>query len=202
METTATTVTGTFPELAKIPPHNHDGTGSVHVYIPWWKRGRKNGFEGGYHTEIYGGLAMPKARMFQQLARETQGYGLSLKEKCRESYGTNVQIMGRGEMIPNPKSFCEIDPGTVDRWGIPTLRFHLLWFDNERRMAQDMRNNFEQIVHAAGGTTTSQKPHPEYGYLAPGGVAHEVGTVRMGRDPQTSVLNGFCQSHQVNNLFV
>src|SRR3954468_15075404 len=41
MESVATTVTGSFPELARIPPHNHDGTGSVHVYIPWWKYDRQ-----------------------------------------------------------------------------------------------------------------------------------------------------------------
>ncbi|MCU1262448.1 MAG: Gluconate 2-dehydrogenase (acceptor) [Bryobacterales bacterium] len=202
MESVATTVVGTFPELSRIPPHNHDGTGSVHVYVPWWKYDRKNDFHGGYHAEIFGGPAMPKARMFHQLASEAQGYGAALKQHCKSFYGTTVQLMGRGEMVPNANSYCEIDPGTIDRWGIPVLRFHLKWSENEFRMARDMRENFEQIVLAAGGTATSQKPHPEFGYLAPGGVAHEVGTVRMGADPRTSVLNGFCQTHDVKNLFV
>jgi choline dehydrogenase-like flavoprotein len=202
METVATSVTGTFPELARIAPHNHDGTGSVHVYIPWWKYERKNEFNGGYHAEIFGGPAMPKARMFRQVAQQAQGYGADLKKRCKEFYGTTVQLLGRGEMIPNANSYCEIDSNTLDQWGIPALRFNLRWSDNERRMAQDMRESFEAIVHAAGGATTSQKPHPEFGYLAPGGVAHEVGTVRMGADTRTSVLNGFCQAHDVKNLFV
>jgi choline dehydrogenase-like flavoprotein len=202
MESAATTVVGSFPELAKIAPHNHDGTGSVHVYIPWWKYGRKNEFEGGYHAEIFGGPMMPKAGMFQQVANQAEGYGSNLKKRCKEVYGTSVQLMGRGEMIPNPDSYCEIDTATLDQWGIPALRFHLKWSDNERRMAQDMHQSFSEIVEAAGGRASSQRAHPEFGYLSAGGVAHEVGTVRMGADPRTSVLNGYCQSHNVKNLFV
>ena len=69
-------------------------------------------------------------------------------------------------------------------------------------MAKDMRASLEEIVVAAGGTPVPFHPHAEFGYLNPGGVAHEVGTVRMGADPSTSVLNGFCQAHAVKNLFV
>jgi choline dehydrogenase-like flavoprotein len=202
METTATMVTGTFPELAKVPAHNHDGTGSVHVYMPFWKYGRKNGYEGGYHVEVYGGRTMPKARMFAGLARAEQGYGEDLKRKCRAAYGTTVQLHGRGEMIPNRQSYCEIDPESIDRWGIPTLRFNLVWSENEIRMAADMRASFLEIVDAAGGQATAQTPHPKFGYVQPGGVAHEVGVARMGRDKKNSVLNGFCQAHDVKNLFV
>ena len=35
-----------------------------------------------------------------------------------------------------------------------------------------------------------------------GAIIHEVGTVRMGDDPQTSPLNKYCQAHEVKNLFV
>lgn len=203
MESVATTVVGVFPELGRVPPHNHDGTGSVHVYIPWWKYDRRNEFHGGYHAEIFGGPAMPKAGMFRRVAQEQQGYGEGLKQRCKDFYGTTVQLLGRGEMVPNPDSYCEIDSSSVDQWGIPVLRFHLKWSENERRMAQDMRESFEAIVQAAGGgSVIAQRPHPEFGYLSPGGVAHEVGTVRMGSNPRTSVLNGFCQSHEVKNLFV
>jgi choline dehydrogenase-like flavoprotein len=203
MDTTAHMVAADFPQLAAIPPHNHDGTGSVHVYIPWWKYERENGFQGGYHVEIFGGPVMPKAGMFRREAQEFEGYGLSLRNRCKERYPTSIQLHGRGEMVPNPASFCEIDPaGTVDRWGIPVLRFHLQWSASEMAMAKDMRSSLEEIVAAAGGTPVPFHPHQEFGYLNPGGVAHEVGTVRMGADPGTSVLNGFCQAHAVKNLFV
>ena len=108
-------------------------------------------------------------------------------------------------MIPNPDSFCEIDPQGVDQWGIPTLRFHFKWSDNEIKMAKDMQETFRSIVEAAGGTyltkTDTAGDNP-YGIEDGGVIIHEIGTARMGADPKTSVLNGYCQAHDVKNLFV
>ena len=151
MDTTATGVVGYFSQLAKLPPHNHDGTGSVHVYAPWWKYDRQNKFLRGYHIEIYGGRNMPKVGMFHGVAQEFEGYGLALKKKCRERYGTYVGVQGRGEMLPSERSYCEIDPNVVDRWGIPVLRFHFCWGENEVKMADDMNETFKAIIEAAGG---------------------------------------------------
>ena len=51
---------GYFPQLEKMPPHNHDGTGGMHLYIPWWKYDRQNDFPRGYHIELGGGREMPE----------------------------------------------------------------------------------------------------------------------------------------------
>ena len=67
-------------------------------------------------------------------------------------YGTYIDFSGRGEMIPNENSYCDIDPDTVDQWGIPVLRFHWQWSDNEIKMAKDMQETFRTIVETAGGT--------------------------------------------------
>jgi choline dehydrogenase-like flavoprotein len=204
METPSSGVIGHFPQLAQLSPHNHDGTGSVHVYVPWWKYDRKNDFLGGYHIEVYGGRNMPAVGMFDHALEEFEGYGVSLKKKCRGMYGTFVSIEGRGEMIPTEKSYCEIDPDVVDQWGIPVLRLHFTWTENDLKMAKDMRDTFTAIIDAAGGTPIHGLGGPEsrWGYLYAGGVAHEVGVVRMGSDSRTSALNGFCQAHDVKNLFV
>ena len=62
-------------------------------------------------------------------------------------------------MIPNENCYCEIDPNVVDQWGIPVLRFHWKWGDNEIKMAKDMQETFREIVEAAGGTTlTDARP--------------------------------------------
>ena len=112
---------------------------------------------------------------------------------------------GRGEMIPNKNCFCEIDPSVVDQWGIPVLRFHWKWSDNEIKMAKDMQETYREIVEAAGGIYVTQKlpdgPNP-YGIADGGMIIHEVGTVRMGEHPTTSALNQYCQAHDVKNLFV
>jgi len=198
--------TGYFPQLEKMPPHNHDGIGGMHMYIPWWKFDRKNEFLRGYHIEFYGGRFMPGVGDFDDLCEQYEGYGASLKQKCRAMYGTVIGFGGRGEMIPNERSYCEIDPDLVDQWGIPVLRFHWQWGDNEIRMARDMQETFRSIIATAGGTYLT-KANPEggsrpYGITDGGVIIHELGTVRMGNNPKTSALNRYCQAHDVKNLFI
>jgi len=196
---------GYVPEMAKMPPHNHDGVGGMHMYIPWWKYDRKNEFPRGYHIEIGGGREMPSAGMFAHLCDEGEGYGLSLKRACRQRYGTTIGFAGRGEMIANPDTYCEIDPDVVDEWGIPVLRFHFKWSEYEIRQAKDMQETFKAIIETMGGEyqtkTDIDGPHP-FGIEDGGKVIHEVGTARMGADPKSSVLNAYCQAHDVKNLFV
>jgi choline dehydrogenase-like flavoprotein len=196
---------GYFSQLEKMPRHNHDGTGGMHLYIPWWKFDRKNDFPRGYHIELGGGLHMPNVGMFDILCRREEGYGASLKKRARETYGTTIHFAGRGEMVPNPDTYCEIDPDVVDEWGIPVLRFHFKWSEYELRQARDMQDTFRAIVETAGGeylTRTAIDGQYPFGIHEGGKIIHEVGTARMGADPKTSVLNGFCQAHDVKNLFV
>src|SRR5690242_447120 len=70
---------GYFPQLEKMPPHNHDGVGGMHMYMPWWKFDRKNDFPRGYHIEFGGGRDMPGIGMFHGLCHHEEGYGLTLK---------------------------------------------------------------------------------------------------------------------------
>ena len=192
---------GYFPQLEKIPPHNHDGVGGMHLYMPWWKYDRKNEFLRGYHIEFGGGRYMPSVGEFDDVCDQVEGYGAALKKKCRDSYGTVIGFAGRGEMIPNRDCYCEIDRNQVDEWGIPVLRFHWQWGDNELAMAQDMQNTFRQIVEAAGGTYLESRL-PESKISNGGEIIHELGVVRMGDDKNKSALNGYCQAHEVKNLFV
>jgi choline dehydrogenase-like flavoprotein len=196
---------GYFSQLEKMPRHNHDGTGGMHLYIPWWKFDRKNDFPRGYHIELGGGLHMPNVGMFDILCRREEGYGASLKKRARETYGTTIHFAGRGEMVPNADTYCEIDPDVVDEWGIPVLRFHFKWSEYELRQARDMQDTFRAIVETAGGeylTRTAIDGQYPFGIHEGGKIIHEVGTARMGADPKTSVLNGFGQAHDVKNLFV
>ena len=197
--------TGYFPQLEKMPPHNHDGVGGMHMYMPWWKFDRKNDFRRGYHIEFGGGRSMPHAGQFHGICQHYEGYGAALKQQCKQLYGAFIGLAGRGEMIPNENTYCEIDPDVTDEWGIPVLRFHFQWTDNEIKMAKDMQETFRSIVEAAGGTyltkTESTGKNP-YGISEGGEIIHELGTVRMGKNPRTSALNGYCQAHDVKNLFV
>jgi choline dehydrogenase-like flavoprotein len=204
-DTVGSSGAGYFPQLEKMPPHNHDGVGGMHMYVPWWKFDRRNDFLRGYHIELYGGRGMPGVGEFDDVCEEAEGYGLGLKRTCRRRYGTFIGFEGRGEMIPNEHCYCDLDPDVVDQWGIPVLRFHWRWSDNEIKMARDMQLTFRSIVEAAGGTYIT-KAGPEglrpYGITDGGVIIHELGTARMGDNPKTSVLNKNCQAHDVNNLFV
>ncbi len=205
MDTVGSDGGGYFPQLEKMPAHNHDGVGGMHMYLPWWKFDRKNDFLRGYHTEFGGGRGMPGVGDYDDLCDEVEGYGSALKQECKKKYGTYIGFAGRGEMIPNENCYCEIDPSIVDQWGIPVLRFHWKWSDNEIKMAKDMQETYREITEAAGGIyvtpTRPDGPRP-YGLADGGVIIHEVGTVRMGSQPATSALNQYCQAHDVKNLFV
>ena len=205
MDSVGSDGSGYVPQMEKMRPHNHDGTGGMHMYIPWWKYDRKNDFPRGYHIEIGGGRDMPGAGMFDDVCEEFEGYGADLKRTCRKRYGTEIGFAGRGEMVPNPDTYCELDPDLVDQWGIPVLRFHFKWSDYEIRQAKDMQETFKSIIEAMGGEYRTKTPIDgpnAFGIEDGGKIIHEVGTARMGADPKTSVLNGYCQAHDVKNLFV
>jgi choline dehydrogenase-like flavoprotein len=177
-------------------------TGS-HYYIPWWlwDSHSKLGFPRGYHVEFGGGFGMPQVGSFHGALNRPGAYGKKLKQQIRREYGATIGFSGRGEAIPRPDNYCELDPGTVDQWGIPVLRFHYKWGDEEIRQARHMRQTFTQIIETMGGRVADQAAtSPEIS--VPGTILHEVGTVRMGRDPRTSALNQYCQAHEVSNLFV
>ena len=205
-------MSATVPALAGMPVHNTDGYGP-HVYIPWWMwdRHKELDFPRGYHVEVGGGgFGMPGLGFGAGAYSRSEGYGIPMKQAIRESYGgRTIGLSGRGSMIPNEHSYCEIDPDAKDKWGIPVLRFHWRWSDHEINQVRHMRESFRAILESLGGTiaagrggAASQSAGAPPVMGAGGGIIHEVGCVRMGDDPRASVLNRFCQAHDVRNLFV
>jgi len=205
------------PALMDRKRYNEDGVGGMHVFTPWWLDNKKLDFPRGYHIEYWGGMGMPAYGFGSGIEnlngiipgrdgkiKPAGGYGANLKDDYRRFYGAYVGMAGRGEPVPLESNYCEIDPNTVDKYGIPVLRFHYKWSDYEVKQAKHMQDTFEEIIHSMGGIALGKKPGPEnnYGLEAPGKIIHEVGTVRMGNDPQTSALNGYQQAHDVKNLFV
>ncbi len=205
-DTTGTDVGGFIPSLADQPRHNCDGVGGAHLYMPWWLDNAKLDFPRGYHIEIWGGMGMPGAGFMGGIQHYGQGggYGASLKNEYRRFYGTTIGFSGRGEMIPNENSYCEIDPTTVDRYGIPVLRFHWEWTDHEYLQVKHMQETFRALLDDMGAEVRSTMPTKEQGYgISTGGsIIHEVGGVRMGSDPRNSALDSHCRAWDCKNLFV
>ncbi len=191
------------PALEGMPIHDDDGMGGMHVYVPWWEWAKKNkDFPRGYHIEIGGGFHMPGVGSFNGVCRSNEGYGQGLKDAIKKDYGTWIGLAGRGEMIPNDGTYAEIDPTRVDQFGIPVLRFHFKWTDNEYKMVDHMERTFKAMLEGVGGKVIPRPGGPETKISVGGEIIHELGTIRMGNDPAASALNKYCQSHETRNLFV
>jgi choline dehydrogenase-like flavoprotein len=214
-DSTGTGVTGFIPKMMDPIPHNEDGVGGAHLYMPWWADNKKLDFPRGYHIEIGGGMRMPGAGFIGGIHLYTGmdpsggplafgGYGAKLKQDYRRLYGATVSFAGRGEMVPNKDTYLELDPRVVDKYGIPVLRFHFKWSDYEKQQSKHMQETFRSIIHEMGGTPMSVMPTEanDYGLAAGGRIIHELGVTRMGNDPNTSVLNKHCQAHDAKNVFV
>jgi choline dehydrogenase-like flavoprotein len=208
MDTVGSSLRGQIPLLESLPPLNEDAADGDQMYVPWWlygeQRAGKLPFARGYHIEYGGGRRMPGYGTARGLEWLTGGsYGARFKQDVRRYYGSFVQFDGRGEMIPNDQSYCEIDPVVKDKWGIPVLRFHWGWSEHERRQAAHMQTTFAAIIDAMGGRPQGPVQTDGAKAIAPGGqMIHEVGGAMMGSDPGTSVTNSWSQTWDVPNLFI
>jgi choline dehydrogenase-like flavoprotein len=216
-DSTGASRSAVLPDMVDRERYNEDGVGGAHIYSPWWLDNKKLDFPRGYHIEYGGGIRMPSYgfgmgmdSMRQYVKdefgnpRPNGGYGKGLKKDIKRFYGATIGMAGRGESVPQFENYCKIDPNTVDKYGIPVLKFNYNWTDHEVRQARHMQDTFEEIMDGMGAKPLGVKPGADtrYGLLAPGRIIHEVGTTRMGHDPKTSVLNSHCQAHECKNLFV
>ncbi|MEL6923025.1 MAG: GMC family oxidoreductase [Bacteroidota bacterium] len=199
------------PSLMNRKIYNEDGVGGMHLYTPWWLDNKKLDFARGYHIEVWGGLGMPAygfgfnaTEMNKFIGGQVGGYGDKLRKDVKKFYGAFIGMSGRGEALARPENRCEIDPNTVDQYGIPVLRFDVKWTDQERLQSKHMHETFERIAHEMGGHILGETPgkDKDYGLLAPGQIIHEVGTTRMGNDPKSSVTNKYQQLHDCKNVYV
>jgi choline dehydrogenase-like flavoprotein len=184
--------TGDFPDLPGTPnllgPRRPNGLYVIRFRNtkngPRWKSFlRGYGFQGGGSTNFNMGAA---------------GFGADYKRAVRETV-TTIGLSGFGEVLARYQNHVELDPNTVDIYGIPVLRIHMNWSDNERAMIPDMAQSAAEMLDAAGAKNIRPWTVPD---RVPGMGIHEVGVARMGNDPKKSVLNQFQQTHDVRNLFV
>ncbi len=107
-------------------------------------------------------------------------------------------MTGFGEVLPYEDNRMTLDYDKLDDWGLPTVTFDAEFKENELKMREDMKQQAVEMLEKAG--MRDVKPYDNLGALGLG--IHEMGTARMGRDPRTSVVNGYNQVHTVPNVYV
>lgn len=182
---------GTVPDLVSKLSINspHRPTG---VYIPRFRNlpgsPKTQSFPRGYGLQGESGTGFTAA---------AAGFGIAYKNAAKQSVET-FSLQCYGEPVPRFENFVELDPHVVDTFGIPVLRMHVAWGDDERNMVKDASEQAAEMLEAAG--IKNIKVHNEI--HLPGDANHDLGTARMGTDPKKSVLNAYQQAHDVKNLFV
>jgi len=164
------------------------------IYIPRFRnvKAKQNGFIRGYGLQGGGGRDGWQRGILQT------GFGPDFKNSLTQPGPWHFNFQGYGECLPNHNNYAEIDKEKVDAWGIPTLKIHCAFGENEFALRKDMSIASAEMLEAAGAKDivpfTDDDP--------PGFSVHEMGAARMGRDPKTSVLNAHNQSHDIKNLFI
>ena len=137
-------------------------------------------------------------KIWDNTGLETPGFGKAYKEKILRPGIWTFWIGGWGETLPYYDNHISFDQSKKDQWGFPIVHIHFKYGANEKAMRQDIQDSAVEMLGKAGFIDIHG-----FNYDMPGGSAiHEMGTVRMGSDPKTSVLNGYNQVHEVKNVFI
>lgn len=183
---------------AAIIPGNEDkqviGKRPNGIYVPRFRnvKTKQNEFLRGY------GLQGGANREGWERGVLQTAFGPQFKNSLSQPGPWRFNFQGYGECLPNHNNYAELDKENLDAWGIPTLKIHCAWSENELALRKDMAITAAEMLAAAG----ARDIEPFMDDDPPGFSVHEMGTARMGRDPKTSVLNSHNQAHDVKNLFI
>ena len=181
-------------EYEGFPNYTTDGAKPTTHYVPRFRNvyRQETDFLRGYAA---GFQAIP----FREIERK--GFGTDLKTQLlqtRESGVWSVDSHMMGETIPKESNQVYLDTEKIDDWGIPLLNIDVDYDDNDEKMIQDFYEQFSEMYQKAGFKNIVTHDNGR----RPGNDIHEMGGVRMGKDPKTSLLNAWNQMHECNNVFV
>lgn len=162
-------------------------------YIPRFRNVRKQ------ETDFLRGYAAGFSG-FRRLDRDWSGVGETLKANLVQPKAGDWAVGSHmmGETIPKESNFVSLDKDRKDEWGMPLLKMNVDYDDNDEKMIKDFQEQFTEMFTAAGFTNIRTYDSKQ----APGLDIHEMGGVRMGKDPKTSLLNKWNQLHACKNVFV
>jgi choline dehydrogenase-like flavoprotein len=191
------TGTGADAEFEGLEDKYYSGRKPIGIYIPRFRNipsvTQRKDYIRGFGIQGKGARAE-----WRDTGAMVAGFGKDFKEKLLHPGPWGMWLGGWGETLPYFDNKVTLDKIRKDSWGLPLVKIDFEYHDNEKAMNKDIHENVQEMFSVAGF-----KNIRSYSYLQPGGTAvHEMGTVRMGKDPKTSVLNGYNQMYDVKNVFV
>jgi choline dehydrogenase-like flavoprotein len=133
-----------------------------------------------------------------QQGNGTKGVGAAFKERLTRPGPWGMSMMMQGETVPRKENHVRLSTEAKDAWGVPQLVTSIGYHDNDEKLLKDFYARGEEMLAAAGAKNIRKNDSKQN----PGLDIHEMGGVRMGRDPKTSLLNRWNQLHAVPNVFV
>jgi choline dehydrogenase-like flavoprotein len=217
-------ISGFIPRLKGGPSRLDDGKAAGIMTPSFQNIDRKTlrkDFIRGYMMNATGGQTE-----YPAFAANVAGFGSEWKKEVRSRYVAQARVWIAGaEMLARKDNFVELDPEVKDAWGIPVIKIHLTHSDNEYKLIEDFQQKAREWFERAGGEvmagpvtpagfpgaegspTANPAPRQEASVAPPKRrplthMIHEVGTARMSDNPKDGVLNSYCRTHDIPNLYV
>jgi choline dehydrogenase-like flavoprotein len=187
---------GYLPQLLGQPASPDNIADSTISWMPRWqnlKNPHEEKFIRGYSVYMGGGCGE-----FPWHYRQIEGFGKKYKQEIKRYYPATVGALIQAPSLPSPNNYVDIDPEKKDIFGIPQLRFHFEWGENELLMWEHCKQVMIDLFKAAGGELWGCDTIPN----RPGTSLHETGVCRFGNDPKKAVTNKWAQTHDVHNLYI
>jgi len=172
-----------------------DGRRPTSAYIPRFRNLYRQ------ETDFLRGYAATFSAARGMMPADLNGYGENLKNSLiatQEPGPWHISSQMMGETIPRETNHLSLDSDKKDEWGIPLLKISIDYDDNEEKMIKDFYTQMTEMYTDAGFINIKTSDSRQ----APGLDIHEMGGVRMGKDPKTSLLNQWNQLHACANVFV
>ncbi len=188
---------GAIGEYAGMKDKYFYGRKPAGIYIPRFRNLNEETSRKDY-VRGWGYQASGDRKNWQAQGNELPGFGKDFKEQILKPGPWTLWMGGWGETLPYYNNRISFDDSKKDNWGFPIVHIHFSYGENEKAMKKDVEQSAVEMLTKAG----FHNIHGFNYHSPPGSAIHEMGTVRMGKDPKTSVLNGNNQMHEVKNVFV
>ena len=183
-------VEGFLTERIGAPVVNDEGF-IDHAYLPSFMHARKRDYARSFGMQIYTGI-----RRTTGWPRQVPGFGIEYKQAVKNRFPAYVSFQGFGEMLPNKQSYIELDRSKKDNYGLPRVKVKAVQEENERKIYEELNRTAIAVLQKAGGEVLSVSDFHQPIFN------HQLGGCRMGNDARTSVVDAFCRTHDVPNLYV